>query len=511
MSTRASSVSVNMRIGFATRYARSTPSEWVMIACASTLPIDAIASSRAALRVSTVSVALADRREQPRLVLGSQRAGDLPQVAVHDRVDPVQREVDAMVGDAPLREVVGADAVGTIAGADEALPLARLLRVRLALLLVLDARGEHTPGLLAVLVLAPRVLALDHDAGRKVGEAHRRVGLVHVLATCSARAVGVHAHVGGVDFHVGRLGLRHHRHGGRRRVDAPLGLGGRHALHAVPAGLELELRIGTCADHARDHLLVATGVARALRDDLDLPAVPLGEARVHPQKVAREERAFVPARAGADLEEEVLLVVGIARQQHALQVLLERGGAAPALAQLLLGEGTHARVARHLLGGRDVRLGAAPSPERFDHRLDLGALLRELAQRVAIVAGIGIGKPAVDLPQPRLQAGELRLARVLHAVPLRRAARASAPVAAPASGSSGTTAPSARRSRSRSASPARVSAWRGWCRNLLVMPRERASRTAAGSSPRARRPRARASSISRYRSALRRSSTMAGT
>jgi hypothetical protein len=31
-------------------------------------------------------------------------------------------------------------------------------------------------------VLAPAVLALDHDAGRQVREAHGRIGLVDVLA-----------------------------------------------------------------------------------------------------------------------------------------------------------------------------------------------------------------------------------------------------------------------------------------------------------------------------------------
>ena len=39
----------------------------------------------------------------------------------------------------------------------------------------------------------------------------------------------------------------------------------------------------------------------------------LGEARVHPEEVSSEERALVATGAGADLEEEVAVVVGIAR------------------------------------------------------------------------------------------------------------------------------------------------------------------------------------------------------
>src|SRR6478672_1487277 len=49
------------------------------------------------------------------------------------------------------------------------------------------------------------------------------------------------------------------------------------------AGLELEARVGAVPHDACDHFLVAAGVSRALRDDLDLPAVALGEARVHAQ------------------------------------------------------------------------------------------------------------------------------------------------------------------------------------------------------------------------------------
>jgi hypothetical protein len=112
------------------------------------------------------------------------------------------------------------------------------------------------------------------------------------------------------------------------------------------------------------------------------------------KRVAREQRALVPAGAGADLEEEVLVVVGIARQQHALQVVLERAMRARARADLLLGELAHLGIARHLLGGGEVALGLAVLVEELDHGLDLGALLRELAEAVAVVVDLGIGERA---------------------------------------------------------------------------------------------------------------------
>src|ERR1700733_10950964 len=97
----------------------------------------AIASSSAAFTVCmAASCNLREAGQQLRLVLGGERAGEVAEVAVHDRVDLVQREVDAVVGHAALREVVGADAVRAVARADQALPLGGFLGGRLARLLV---------------------------------------------------------------------------------------------------------------------------------------------------------------------------------------------------------------------------------------------------------------------------------------------------------------------------------------------------------------------------------------
>ena len=54
-------------------------------------------------------------------MFGGQRAEQFVHVAVHDRSDLVQRQVDAVVGDPPLREVVGTDALGAVAGTDQRL------------------------------------------------------------------------------------------------------------------------------------------------------------------------------------------------------------------------------------------------------------------------------------------------------------------------------------------------------------------------------------------------------
>src|SRR5579872_2707455 len=130
-------------------------------------------------------------REQLRLMLLLERLDELIQLPVHHLRELVEGELDAVVGHAALREVVGADALGAIAAAD--LQAARLRLGALLLLLL----GRQQPCLEereragAVLVLRALVLALHHDAARQVGDAHRGVGLVDVLAAGARGAKGV--------------------------------------------------------------------------------------------------------------------------------------------------------------------------------------------------------------------------------------------------------------------------------------------------------------------------------
>src|SRR5690606_11242995 len=190
-------------------------------------------------------------------------------------------------GDPALREVVGADALAAVAAAD--LQPARLrLRRRLSRTLLVQQPGlEQGHGAGAVLVLAALVLALDDDAGGQVGDADGRVGLVDVLAAGAGGAEGVHPDVGVAHLdlvHVLELGQD--GHGRRRGVDAALRFGGRHALHAVGAGFELQARVGALALDAGDDFLVAAVLALAGGDDFHPPALALGVAAVHAEQVA---------------------------------------------------------------------------------------------------------------------------------------------------------------------------------------------------------------------------------
>src|SRR5206468_6340688 len=180
---------------------------------------------------------------------------------------------------------------------------------------------QHRHRLCPVAVLRAVVLALDDDTGGQVRDAHRGIGLVYVLSAGAGRAERVDAQFRRIDRDIGdRIGFRQYRDRAGRGMDTTLRFGGRHALHAMAARLELELRVGALAYDAHDHFLEAAELGLRRRHDLDLPAVAFGVTRVHPEEIAGKERRLVSPGAGTNFEEDVAIVVRVSGQQHLLVV-----------------------------------------------------------------------------------------------------------------------------------------------------------------------------------------------
>src|SRR5438552_537509 len=154
------------------------------------------------------------------VVEGGELIDQLAGIALEDVVQAVGREVDAVIGDAALREVIRADFLRALAGADLA---AALLRHRLLLfadLHLVEARAQHLHRLRAVLDLRLLVL-LRHDEPRwNVRQPYGRVRRVDAVTAWPARTERVDAQVPLVDLNVDFLGFWQHRDGRRRRVDA---------------------------------------------------------------------------------------------------------------------------------------------------------------------------------------------------------------------------------------------------------------------------------------------------
>ena len=102
--------------------------------------------------------------------------------------------------------------------------------------------------------------------------------------------------------------FRQDRHRAGRRVNASLRFGRRHALHAMRAGFELEMRERAAADDAADDFLVAAVLARDFPTALRRASRVVGIARVHAKQIAREDRGLIAAGAGAHFEIDVAVV-----------------------------------------------------------------------------------------------------------------------------------------------------------------------------------------------------------
>ncbi len=128
-----------------------------------------------------------------------------------------------------LDHLVRVHDVGADLAAERDVLLGRLHRVQLGPLLlplqIVEAGLQHLHGHVAVADLAALVLAGDHDAAGKVGDAHRGVGHVHVLAPRPARAVGVDAEILLLDLDLDVLvDLRPDEDGGEGGVAAGPGI-----------------------------------------------------------------------------------------------------------------------------------------------------------------------------------------------------------------------------------------------------------------------------------------------
>ncbi len=188
-------------------------------------------------------------------------------------------------------------------------------------------------------------------------------------------------------------------------MNASLGLGLRHALHAVRAGFELELGVDVVTLDAGNHFLVAAVLALTLGEDLDAPALLLGIARIHAEQIAGKDRRLVAASAGADLEEHVAPVVGVLGQQHALQIGFQRLELGLGFADLLLGHLAHVGIAvlEQRLSALEILLHLAQLPIGDDHRLDFGVLAGIGAKTALIADDFGVAEQCGEFFETVLQ------------------------------------------------------------------------------------------------------------
>src|SRR5262245_1105324 len=93
------------------------------------------------------------------LVISRQRVDNRLQLAVHDEIELVQSQADAMIRDAVLWEIVGPDLFTAVPAAYLAAPFRTQRGLLLLQLHLVQPRAKHALGLGAILDLALLVLA----------------------------------------------------------------------------------------------------------------------------------------------------------------------------------------------------------------------------------------------------------------------------------------------------------------------------------------------------------------
>ena len=198
------------------------------------------------------------------------------------------------------------------------------------------------------------------------------------------------------------LGLGQHQDAGGAGVHPALRLGDRHPLHAVHAALELQQGVRRLAGlgralglHRDGHRLVAAEVGLGGVEDLDLPAAGLGVPGVHAEQVAGEQRRLLAALPGLHLEDRVLVVGRVARDQQPAQPLLglvAAGRPAPRPRRRTPGPRRRARGRRSTSSP-----SALPVAPGADDRRQRGVALVELLGQPGVGVRLGRGELLLEL------------------------------------------------------------------------------------------------------------------
>ena len=194
--------------------------------------------------------------------------------------------------------------------------------------------------------------------------------------------------------------LRQHRHRRRRRVDATARLRNRNALDTVHPALVLQPRVRALSLDLEYYFLERADARLVDIHHVRAPPLPLRVPRVHPVQVRREQSRLVAARAGAYLDDNVLVVVRILRHKRKLQVALRCLVARLQLGDLLARQLDHllvALIAQHLAQVVQLRRQRTGGARQLDHLAYLCLLARQPLDSSVVNGNIRIGHQPIYL------------------------------------------------------------------------------------------------------------------
>ena len=209
-----------------------------------------------------------------------------------------------------------------------------------------------------------------------MGQSHRGVGGVDRLPTGPGRPIHVDPHIARIDPNVDFFGFRQHGHRGGRRVNPPLRLCLGNTLNPVNSALVLEFGIRTATLHSDGDLVVATRLRRGRVQAFNLESEPVGVLLIHPKQVTGPDGGLVTSGRRTDLENDILLVAGVGRDQGDPYPIFN----ARDLGNEFFGEGRHVRIVRHIAGISEVGFDLTPSTYVADNFPQVGVSLPQLSE-----------------------------------------------------------------------------------------------------------------------------------
>jgi ribosomal protein S12 methylthiotransferase len=84
-----------------------------------------------------------------------------------------------------------------------------------------------------------------------------------------------------------------------------------------------ELAVSRLAVNGGNYFLKSTDVGRVTVEDFHLPIALLGITHIHAEQVRGEQCGFLAASAGSDLNDHILIIIGVFRGQHQFKVSLD--------------------------------------------------------------------------------------------------------------------------------------------------------------------------------------------
>ncbi len=164
-----------------------------------------------------------------------------------------------------------------------------------------------------------------------------------------------------------------------------------------------------------EHDLLETVTGRlVVVEHLDAPALTLRIARVHAEQISTEQRRLITAGAGANLDDDVAVVIGIGGEQNRAQVLVLVVRCRELCLVLLLRHGHHLRIRFRMghfrrLARRALRL--APATRGLDNLAQFRLLTRQLLHAVKVLVCVGCAQQRLELDISRFEGGEALLER----------------------------------------------------------------------------------------------------